>query len=335
MPEANQPAPEPQLQPHGKPLLTVPEQIAHLKSKGITFDLCTESEAAEFLARNNYLRTASYRKLYEQRLDGNRVGTYIGLDFADLRDLSRIDRRLREALLLAAADVEHFAKVRLLNRAEAEGEDGYDIVQDFYESLNHSERNRIQGTLKMRGSNGERRDNYTGDLIAHYGVEGLPLWAMVEVMEFGHLLTMYKYCAERWGDPRMLQEHYVLKSVKALRNATAHGSCIVNGLTKKAERAAYVANALVAESMSEAGMPSSKTRRAKMRNLRVAQIAATLWAVRKFCPEETCQRRHALRFAELEAFIAETGVLSRAGDGIVSFFDFLKKLVDIWIPKRA
>ena len=30
-----------------KPLLTVEEQISHLKAKGVTFDFCTEKEAAD------------------------------------------------------------------------------------------------------------------------------------------------------------------------------------------------------------------------------------------------------------------------------------------------
>ena len=36
---------------HEKPLLTVEEQIAHLKAKGITFDLCGEAEEATILTR--------------------------------------------------------------------------------------------------------------------------------------------------------------------------------------------------------------------------------------------------------------------------------------------
>lgn len=44
---------------------SVGEQIAYLKSKGVTFELCSEEEAAEYLSNaNNYLRAASYRKLY-------------------------------------------------------------------------------------------------------------------------------------------------------------------------------------------------------------------------------------------------------------------------------
>ena len=44
MSEANQETPEPQQQPkpHGKPLLIIPEQIAHLKAKGVTFNLCSD-----------------------------------------------------------------------------------------------------------------------------------------------------------------------------------------------------------------------------------------------------------------------------------------------------
>ncbi len=34
---------------HEKPLLTTDQQIAHLKAKGISFDSCTEVEAAEYL----------------------------------------------------------------------------------------------------------------------------------------------------------------------------------------------------------------------------------------------------------------------------------------------
>lgn len=84
-----------------------------MNSKGITFNLCSEEGAADYLARaNNYLRTASYRKLFPRQVDGLHVGEYVNLDFEHLRALSRIDRCLREALLLATADVEHFAKIK-------------------------------------------------------------------------------------------------------------------------------------------------------------------------------------------------------------------------------
>lgn len=98
-----------------KPMLTVNEQIEHLKSKGVTFDLCSEDEAARYLsAANNHLRVVSYRKLYSRQVDGPNPGSYVNLDFRDLIELSSIDRRLWEALLAAVIDVEHFARVELL-----------------------------------------------------------------------------------------------------------------------------------------------------------------------------------------------------------------------------
>lgn len=54
-----------------KPKLTVEEQIAHLKSKGVTFDLCSEEEAAECLSdRTYYFKLAAYRVLFDKRVGG-------------------------------------------------------------------------------------------------------------------------------------------------------------------------------------------------------------------------------------------------------------------------
>ena len=169
MPEANQPAPEPQLQPHSKPLLTVPEQIAHLKSKGITFDLCTEQEAADYLEHaNNYLRATSYRKLYPVKLEGPNAGEYIGLDFAALMALSSADRVLRSALREICIDVEHFARVELINRCMAHNEDGYAIVSDYLAHQKARGNARIESTLRSRSASGKYPDAYSGDLISHY-----------------------------------------------------------------------------------------------------------------------------------------------------------------------
>ncbi len=59
---------------HGlKPSLAVIEQIEHLKKKGVTFNLCTEEQAAEYLhTANNLLRTSSYRKLYPTKAKRSR-----------------------------------------------------------------------------------------------------------------------------------------------------------------------------------------------------------------------------------------------------------------------
>ena len=61
-----------------KPFMTPERLVAALKARGVTFELCSEEEAADYLAHaNNYLRTASYRKLYPVRTEGDRVGEYV------------------------------------------------------------------------------------------------------------------------------------------------------------------------------------------------------------------------------------------------------------------
>jgi hypothetical protein len=136
-------------------MLTVGEQIEHLKSRGVTFELCSEEAAAFYLEHaNNYLRVAAYRKLYPRQVDGPNPGAYINLDFEDLVEFSSIDRRLREALLAATIDVEHFAKVEFLQRCGQHHEDGYSIVVDYLESVSSYQRARIVGALNARGRAG-------------------------------------------------------------------------------------------------------------------------------------------------------------------------------------
>ena len=89
-----------------KHFLTPEQQVAHLRARGVRFELCPETDAADYLRRgNNYLRTASYRKLYDRVLEGPWAGEYSNLDFAYLVDLSSIDRRLREAFRDLTIDV--------------------------------------------------------------------------------------------------------------------------------------------------------------------------------------------------------------------------------------
>ncbi|WP_281702599.1 Abi family protein [Cryptobacterium curtum] len=314
-----------------KPKLTVGEQIAHLKSKGVTFELCSEEEAAEYLSNaNNYLRAASYRKLYPRQIDGPNLGSYINLDFEDLIELSSIDRRLREALLAASIDVEHFAKMELMRRCDKRGEDGYSIISDYLGSLSPRRRDYLEASLNARGGSGGAHDEYSGNLISHYAGE-YPIWVFLEVVDFGTFADLWRFCALRWADKQMKSEHYVLKSVKALRNACAHNSLLVNGFSHGAPRAFYQPPRLVSDSLNRHGVKNTKARREKLGNLRMSQIAATLCSVNAYCSLESTVRRHSAHFEAVREYAEHCGVLSRASGDIVSFFDFTWKLVDVWL----
>lgn len=117
----------------GGRLLTLDEQIEHLKAKGITFQSYTEEAAKHFLSEHNYLtKVSAYRKNYTQHSAGPNQGKYVRLDFAHLVDLSTIDMHLRYLILDLCLDIEHSIKTFLINDDLANpDEDGYRIVDKF------------------------------------------------------------------------------------------------------------------------------------------------------------------------------------------------------------
>lgn len=316
-------------------ILSPNDLVERLKQKGVTFELCSEKDAADYLARsNNYLRAASYRKLYPKKVGGPHDGEYIGLDFEALRRLSSADRVLRCALREICIDVEHFARVRLLERARAEGEDGWSIVTEYLEGL-PKRGERVTVALSRRGVFGDYHDEYSGDLIAHYEQQGYPLWVFLEVVEFGRFCDFWLFCAKRWNSQKMLIEHYTLKSVKYLRNAVCHNSCIINGFSPKAPMIRYTTPRTLVDSMLERGVRATKGRKAKMRNPRVAQIAATLYASSVMCEREQTRKRHASSMASVRAAFDAVRPFCLADGSLVSFFDFILELIDIWTPLRS
>jgi abortive infection bacteriophage resistance protein len=122
---------------HAKPKLTIDEQIAHLKSKGITFRLCSEDDVYECLMNKTYyFKIAAYRVLFPKHVGGKFNDQYVNLDFGMLKDLATIDQMLRYALLPMTLDVEHFAKVKLLRKlTEHVDEDGYQQARQAVKAI--------------------------------------------------------------------------------------------------------------------------------------------------------------------------------------------------------
>ena len=131
-----------------------------MKSKGVTFKYSTEEKAAEYLTdKNNYLRTAAYRKNYQKYNNGSNIGKYIDLDFSYLQELSTIDMHFRFLVSKMCLDIEHDLKVRMLKDIETDPTtDGYDIVNVF---LSHN--NYIIGKLEATSAS-----PFTSDLIHKY-----------------------------------------------------------------------------------------------------------------------------------------------------------------------
>jgi len=317
--------------PDRKPILTVEQQIAHLETKSVTFELMSKDDAAGYLTtKNNFLRVAAYREVFFLQADGDDAVKYLNLDFAYLVDLASIDRKLREVMLSATLDIEHFAKVKLLDIISNDSaEDGYVIVQDFLASQSARYRTAIQNELTFRGSS-TSSDEYCGDLLAKYSAD-IPVWVFIEVVSFGAFLAFYYFCAQRWNRQDLLDEHYLLKQVKAMRNASAHGLCIINGF-RPGLQAKVATSLLVMQSLSSSGLRSSKNRKAKLENPRIQQIAVTLYAYSRLVNSEKALARTTLLLRDLLRRTYRNKRYYTKTNALVSFFDFLARIIDIWFP---
>ena len=147
-----------------KPKLSLDEQIEHLKDKGILFNIMDESDAKKYLEQNNnYFKLTACRKNYNKHPDGKNKGKYINLEFAYLVDMAIIDMRLRYQIVHMALDIEHHAKLQLLRKLDEYDEDGYQIVQDYINSLTERQKKIYDGEIERC-----RRSIYCSGIIEKY-----------------------------------------------------------------------------------------------------------------------------------------------------------------------
>lgn len=227
-----------------KPKKTAHELIEMLRDeKGVTFELMSEAGAENYLSyKNNYLRTASYRKNYDKHSTGDCEGKYINLDFAYLTELSTLDMYLRSHILPMCIDVEHAMKVKIVSAIEANpSEDGYSICDEFLDKYPH-----------IRESIEEKADSiFTGELIDKYfnlcyvykivDVDGnsnvrtriqsydCPVWVLVEIIGFNSLIKFIQFYNSKYPNSVPLDSN-ILNPIRSLRNACAHNNCLLNNM---------------------------------------------------------------------------------------------------------
>lgn len=314
-----------------KPKLTIEQQIEHLKTKGVLFEKCPEEKAADYLRnKGNYFHVAAYRTLFQKHHEGKSCGQYVHLEFDDLIDLTELDNLLRQTFLPITLDVEHFSKMKVIQViTDRPEEDGFSVVEDFLASLKKGYRERIARDLDVR-SNHENagRDLYAGDLIAKYHAR-MPVWVFLEVVPFGTYLSFYKFCAERWNDKDMLVEHYLLKQVKSVRNASAHGSCIINGFTGAAKSSIRTSQ-LIYESLNAGGIKNTKARKAKLQNPRMQQLVTTLFSFHTFVKNKDSQEKPRVSLTAFRIKLSSSAERYGEENTFVSYLSFLSEIIDFW-----
>ncbi len=316
-----------------KPWLTPKEQVAHLKSKGVRFSLMSEEEAVGYLAENNnYFRLRSYRTGFSKVDFGSRQGQYANLDFKMLVDLSIVDMLLRNEMLPMALDIEHFAKVRLLGRIEQAGEDGYSVVRDFLASYDRvGPTGGIINRTKVEIARGESSP-YVAGVLAKYPDFGFPVWVFLELVAFGTFIYFYRFCAERFNDKAMLDEFYILQSVKCLRNACAHNNCVLNDMSSG--RPMFKPRSAVSAAIGRIDSIGRDQRRSKLSNDRLQQVATVLYMHKKLASPGVHENRCRSLWALVDRMFKHADYYS-GNYQITSGFEFIAKLVEAWFSDGA
>lgn len=306
-----------------KPILSVNEQIEHLKSKGVRFEIMSEEEAAYYLSRhNNYFKLTAYRKNYAKHPDGDLKDKYIDLDFAYLVDIAVIDMQLRYIIVRMALDIEHHAKLKLMRKVEKFNEDGYQIVQDYINSLNEKAKNMFDGEINRNKGN-----IYCGDIIKKYSGD-YPVWALIEIIPFGRLVSFYGFCAERFQDKDMKNDYYRLLTCKEIRNASAHSNCILNDL--RSGTAEHSTNSDVTRAVMNIAEMSSGFRKNRMSNARIQQIVTLFYMHISIVNSDGLKAAEKEEINKIKERMYKNVEYYKNNKIIINTFDFLKKIIDSW-----
>lgn len=269
-----------------KPMKTADQLIDHMKNKGVQFTLISEGDAkAHLCGHNNYFKLTAYRKNYTKTTTGVNAGKYENLEFVYLIELARLDTEVRHLLLQMALDIEHFLKVSLIKAVEDQmaqsgDEDGYEIIRGFLladdvQSISErAEKSSKRCSSFHRKVTQNRNNPYCGGLIDSYSDE-MPVWTFVELSSFGDLRDLIEYYSIKtgWQLPVDIKS---IDRVRQLRNACAHGNCIINDLkpvnaANSGKKGISSAPPFITRFVMNAGV-GSNARQKKLSNPRVNQI---------------------------------------------------------------
>ncbi len=197
-----------------KELLTYPQLLSKMSDIGIGFNEWDTEQAIEFLQEKNYYyKVSSYRKLFP-KVDGK-----YNIEFATLADIAVIDMRLRYLLLGICLDIEHSIKTTIMDLVTKHHKiDGYDIVKDYavYNPPGYN------NTIKALSKNTYLKNIY----LKHH--QDIPIWVLVEVMDFGNICHFIKMYCEKYSNKNRLKKAKQLSSyARHIRNACAHSNVLL------------------------------------------------------------------------------------------------------------
>lgn len=330
-----------------RPKLDLEQQIDHMESNGIQFNIIPKKDAKDFLSQNTYyFKLKAFAKNYEKYIGGSKKGQYVNLEFAYLKELSTLDMHLRKLLSSMTADIEHYLKVKLINDiVENSLEDGYNIINQFL----------LKNEKISKGFASKCTYSVTSDLVKKY-CNDWAIWNIIEVLSFGDFVKLYIFYYIHYTDLYKSKETYMylLGSVRFLRNAAAHNNCLLNSIstpylisrcpkqvctideidTSSKNRPFQMTKMLsdsVTASQTDIGI-SDSVRRKMLHNPVIHDLTAVVYLYSKICSSGSIKATK----ISIDCFIKRCAKFPNyftTNQAIQSSFNYFKKIVDFYLNK--
>ena len=172
-----------------KPWLSYEQQADRLAERGLSFD---RDEIVAHLADVGYYRLSGYWYIYKQNPDSDDESFVPRTTFKKVWDLYTFDRQLRLITLDGIERVEVYMRTQLAYRlAEASGPFGY---LDPSTLPNMEQRNYVRFMSRCFTAYDRSKTLFIEHFKEKYGDshELPPYWTLVNIMDFGMMLTLYK-----------------------------------------------------------------------------------------------------------------------------------------------
>lgn len=222
------------METYNKPFLSLPEQLAVLKSRGLLVE--DESAAIECLHRNGYYRLSAYWFPFREIVDGKRTDTFLRESrFEDARELYVFDKKFKLLLLDAIERVEIATRVEIalclgVRDPFAHTKPAY-FRPSFTASVSDEDSKHQIWLEKFKTAVESSKDTFVSHHQSKYGEDALiPLWIAIELWDFGMLSKFYSgmltpdcVCvANRFSIPHWHVMRGWLHTLNYVRNVIAH-----------------------------------------------------------------------------------------------------------------
>lgn len=197
--------------------LNTDEQIEYFKRRGIKFERYSEDKAKTFMLESTYF--FKLKTFATNFLTDSDTNTFINLDFAQLRDVSILDYRLRSLITYLSSNIEHALRIRFNRVLEHFDDDSDEATRPYIEY-------RRKANPRYDVSRELSRSIYTSNLIQQYDFAQMkPVWLLWETTDFHTLIMSYRSYVYSKNLSDVIDSLFTPS--RKIRNAAAHHNSVL------------------------------------------------------------------------------------------------------------